>query len=324
MGSVILPFVTDVEMKSYLLSAFSLGVMKACNPNYDVWLCNKLINCNCHSNMCDFWDTQGEDLWSTKDGGTICQTVSFIPDMHEMDILSYNVEMLNCGYYISGHYDEFFIPGTKAFGKEPRNHRFILFGYDNQKKTFKSATYLDTGFYNCFEINFSDFLSAISSNVPSRTLYYYSVNNEYKTHVDINLVRTQLNNYLNAKNNKDPLPDLVYGIKVWDVLADYVASRRNNIIDLRYTRVSMEHRLIMLKRINTLAQLGFITRRDIGETYQRDVLLPARRIFNMSIKYNITHNSDLLFRVTDSILALNKRERIILEDLVDQIMYPTD
>ena len=327
MRSVVLPFVTDVEMKSYLLSAFSLGAMKASIPNYDVWLCNKLINCNCHSNMRDFWDTQGEDLWDTKEGGTIYRTVSFTPDMHDdngIDILNCNVEMINCGYYISGQYDEFYIPGTKAYGKVPHNHRFILFGYDNQKKTFKSATYLDTGFYDCFEIKFSDFLSAVSSNAPLQTFNYYSVNKDYKTCVDINLVRMQLIDYLNARNSKDPLPDLVYGIKVWDVLADYVASRRDNNIDLRYTRVSMEHRLIMLKRINTLAELGFITRRDISETYREDVFLPAQRIFNMSMKYNVTHNSDLLSRVADSILSLNRRERVIIEDLVDQIICPTD
>lgn len=45
MNSCILPFTIDVEMRGYHNRAFPLGVIKANISDYDIWLCNKLINC---------------------------------------------------------------------------------------------------------------------------------------------------------------------------------------------------------------------------------------------------------------------------------------
>mgnify|MGYP003379219240 FL=1 len=44
MGKVLLPFKLDVEMRMYHNKSFSLGIIKANINDYDIWLCNKLIN----------------------------------------------------------------------------------------------------------------------------------------------------------------------------------------------------------------------------------------------------------------------------------------
>ena len=43
MKRCILPFSVDVEMRTFQNKAFPLGAFKANMPDYDIWLCNKLI-----------------------------------------------------------------------------------------------------------------------------------------------------------------------------------------------------------------------------------------------------------------------------------------
>jgi len=73
MGKCLLPFTIDVEIKAYHNKSFSLGIIKANIADYDVWLCNKLINCICDEN--NLIETIDDDLWSEKEGLTYIEFI---------------------------------------------------------------------------------------------------------------------------------------------------------------------------------------------------------------------------------------------------------
>lgn len=75
MGKCLLPFTIDVEMRAYHNRSFPMGIIKANIADYDVWLCNKLINCVCYGS--DYiLNTFENDIWSEKEGLTHTEIVS--------------------------------------------------------------------------------------------------------------------------------------------------------------------------------------------------------------------------------------------------------
>ena len=118
MGNCLLPFTIDVEMRAYHKKAFPLGIIKANIADYDVWLCNKLINCVCYENKPI--EVIDDDIWSEKDGLTRTKFITLKREefnQKNADIITKNIEMLEQDIYITGFYDEYFIPGKSPYQK---------------------------------------------------------------------------------------------------------------------------------------------------------------------------------------------------------------
>ena len=319
----ILPFSIEVEMQTYLSGCFSLGAIKSCIVDYDVWLCNKLINCNSPRKHIGYWNTEDEDLWSTKDGCTFHQLINIAPEsvgVEGLDIIKFNIEMIKRGYYVSGNYNEFYIPGASFFSKRDMSHGYILWGFDNQEQIFKSATYLSDGTYGQLDIKYDDYFKAVINNCQKLVpINYYRVDSSYKAKIDVELVKSQLRDYMASTCSLGVNSRRVYGVDVWESLVNYVTTIQGEPLDLRYIRAFMEHKVIMHKRIMTLTRFSYIHDCNMASEYNERVCDPAKQVFSMAIKYNITHNADLLIRIADKIRSVNLCEQKYLLEMLVQI-----
>lgn len=317
----ILPFELNVEMKVYHNKAFPLGSIKANIKEYDTWLCNKLINCVYVPDE-DAFNSYEVDLWSVKDGLTFDQSLFLSPETfgyNGMNLIELNKSMIKQEYYITGMYNEFYIPEKPSYQKYNFNHDYILFGFDDGARVFKSAAYLKERIYGFYDIPYDAYFhSIIENNVKKVPIKYHKVNKNYIPQINIKVIKEKLENYLfsrvDARNSK---LKRIYGIEAWDCLAEYVSTHES--LDLRFSRVFMEHRGIMCKRIHKLWECSYISNGNIEERYYNKIYLRAQGIHNMFIKYNLTRREDLLTQISKLILEINAQEREILKDLVNQI-----
>lgn len=316
MEKISLPFTLDVEMKMYHNKSFPLGIIKANIKDYDSWLCNKLINCICRPNYS--FDCIEEDIWSMGDGLTFFQGMRLTPEtfsVNGFNLIEFNKSMLSKGFYITGTYNEFYIPQKMPYKKADFNHDYVLFGYDDEKKVFKSAAYLDNEIYSYFEIGYENYYYGVTKNIAVKSsLQFYYVDKNYLSKIDICSIKNKLHSYLYS--NQDDHGNF-YGIAAWDKLSEYVLE--NDELDPRYSRAYMEHRLCMLKRIYKLQESSYIYDEVLGKEYMNDVYTKAQCIHNMFLKYNLTRNKNLLLRISNLIKEINKKEFILIEKMLKSI-----
>lgn len=101
-------------------------------------------------------------------------------------------------------------------------------------------------------------------------------------------------------------------------MAEYVLCASEKL-DLRFGRVYMEHRGIMVNRIQMLKDLSYIADEGIVEEYRDNVYEKAQGIHNMFIKFNLTKDKEVLLLMSKTILEINHIERKIIEKLVNQL-----
>lgn len=268
-----------------------------------MWKTNKL--CRWGSGAFDSFD---EDLWSVRDGLTFSQNIYLAPQSmsyNGFDIISFNKSMLQNGCYITGIYNEYYIPGKKAYNKFNFNHDYVIFGYDDINRTFKSATYLRNKTYGYFDIAYDDYLSGVIKNDISKTnLNYYKINTDFIPRIDISSIKSKLEDYLFFRRNVNcTVTNEIFGIDVWLELAKYVELAEESL-DFRFGRVCMEHHGAMLKRIHTLLKYGHLENYTIAKEYE-EIYLKTKTIHKLFIKYNVSKNRELLKKVASLLVTVS-------------------
>lgn len=308
---VVLPFELDVEMRMYHNKSFPLGIIKANIDDYDVWLCNKLIDCVYRNGT---FDSVEEDIWSTRDGLTFNQNMWLAPETFAkkgLDLITLNISMLDEGFYITGAYNEFYIPSKRPYNKFNFNHDYVIFGYDNE--CFKSAAYMENSKYEFFDLKFEDYFKGVIKNTPQKIgLNFHQINKKYASQINIDLIKSKLHSYL-----RSPVDDQgrIYGITAWDKLSDYILSNEN--VDLRFSRAFMEHRNVMSKRISKLNELSYINNKSLVTEYYTNIYLKSKIVHNLFIKYYIKKDSCISYRASDLILSINSLERELIQELLN-------
>ncbi len=319
----ILPFTRDVEMVAYQNKAFPLGIIKANLQEYDIWLCNKLVNTILKLN--GEFNSYDKDLWSIEEGVTSEQYLVLHPETFTysgLDLIQFNKEMLSEGFYIIGQYNEFYIEGKAAYKKYNFNHDYVIFGYDDKEKVFKSAGYLISGNYDFFDIPYQAYYNSVVSN-PTKLIpiNYYKISKSYISKIDIDFIKEELKNYLYSRlDNKGTKTRVDLGIVVWEKLIEYVLTVGEKQLDYRYSRHYMEHRGIMTKRFKILYDKGYVKNLELICDYERNVYLTTRVIHLLFIKYNLTKSP----KVYEKILSLMKKSNEEEVRIISQIISCLD
>ena len=322
MGKCLLPFTIDVEMRAYHNRAFPLGIFKVNLENYNVWLCNKLINCviNTSNHIINSFD---KDLWSEKDGLTCTEILSLKREEFNQkhpDIIAKNKEMLEQGRYITGVYDEFFVPGKGPYQKRHFNHDYVIFGYDDEEEVFKSAAYMADRSYRFYDISYEDYYNSIDKSEYNFYVCYRRIDKSYVPKVDIVHIKKKLENYLLSREDEHVLERQVYfGMEAWRKFKEYVEEIGDSWLDNRFGRLYMEHRNVMMKRMGKLSEMGFLNECSLAEEYYSNVYLPAQAVHHLFIKYNLTRD----YKVRESILGIiqktNETEERIISRMVERM-----
>lgn len=322
MKSVILPFTIDVELRPYHNKAFPIGIAKANMADYDIWLCNKFINS--YMSIRGDFNSYDEDQYSLSDGFGVKRAIELPTpafDNKGIDLVALNKAMIKEGWYINGNYNEFYIKGKKPYNSRDFNHDYIIFGYDDEQKVFKSAAYMADGSYSYYDIDYENYhQSIIGSKTERVNVRYYQVNKDYSPTLDIKGIKENLCNYLySRKDAQGTETNYFWGMEAWAKFMEYIENIGESKLDCRYSRCYMEHRAVMLKRIKKLLELGYLKDVELYEEYSKSVCLPAKTVHYLFIKYNVSQNTKVIPKIVEMVLETNENEALLIRKFVEEL-----
>ena len=175
-----LPFDEKPLVCQYLLSAYSLGIIQANSKELGKdlmpWLSSKFINCSFDSNQPPEIDSKFSVIVFDGDATNdqvLCITPISIPIDSTEKIsgecfLCLLNDLLSTGNYIVGMFNEKYIPSMPPYHKIDAPHTFLLFGFDDEKKQYSSAGFVDDLRFSNYSVSYDDFLKSIISLEENR------------------------------------------------------------------------------------------------------------------------------------------------------------
>ena len=319
-----LPFTLNVPFRAYQGEAFAAGVLKANVADFSTLLCDMFINCTHNHDEGNVYCLLDYDGWCVERGATSRQEMWLKPDIlnrRSIDLMALNKEMLDNGHYINGSFNDYYIPRKSAYRQFDFNHDYLLLGYDDERGVFHSVGYLDDGKYDYFDIPYETYLESVKN--ISEASFFIAYRHPVETFVPVinpDVIESSLQSYLHSRNLGPVIhPDKSFGIAVWREYAQSLAAADpNEPIDLRAGRCFMEHKQLMLLRLRTLHEKGFLQNAELIDAYET-LAQDAAWLFNLTFKYTLAPASAPLKKIHDHVAAINQREPDILEQVSDEL-----
>ena len=144
----VLPFPDKPILLCYHNRAFPFGIIQANSPgDITKWACTKCINCNFFSERpLNKFNIAVYDAWGEEEQLVTHQTLCLPKESSQLsdeDLLQNLNSAIDNNCYISGIYNEKYIPGKLTYGFKDHIHDFLIIGYDD--KAFVSIGYVASG-----------------------------------------------------------------------------------------------------------------------------------------------------------------------------------
>lgn len=324
MSKILLPFTTDVEAKTYQYSAYELGAITESLNNSHLWAAGKYLSVYFENN--DQLHMNDVDPWSVNEGVTTkeCMTIKPSTDSsYRKDLLGTIKDKLKTGNYVTGMFDEYFIPQKRPYLKHHLFHDYFVYGFDDSQCVFKAAGYLSNSKYATYDISYDSYMDSITLfDCDEFPLYFHRVNKQYVPKLAITDICNKLEDFLMSRDNLPRQPDepeRIYGISGLRCFQQYIIDDKHEKLDLRNSRSFMEYFHYMYFRLQVLARTGHLHDDTLIEEYYNCMVKPSAMVHNMCIKYSICGDRKLRLRASELISTLNAKEVSNIECLLARL-----
>lgn len=323
MNQKLLPFNFNPPIKGDQGFAYPLSVLFADGNEYYPWFLNNFIQLIFKKDFSIF-SFYKDSWWFMKDNVFMYYFVmfpSFMLSDNRDFICKYITYMIDNECYLTGEFNEYYIPNRSSYQKLNYEHECLVYGYDNFNQKYNLAGYTNRGFYEPTCVSYDEFYNSLKHIYTRNTLnlHFFKKSTTIKPKLDLIKIKTFLKDYIESKDStKQYDEEYLYGIDACSYLLIYIETIHNHI-DLRFFYNLLEHKKCMYNRINYLLGNHFIKNGSILYKYNNVVNL-AQIILNMSIKFNITHKINILNNIKNQLMILLDNEKIILFDLVNMII----
>ncbi|MGL5574717.1 MAG: hypothetical protein ACRDCW_04085 [Sarcina sp.] len=330
---------TSSDIATYVYESYPLGIMKANGEEYKEWMLSNYIQLNSHDDIIGnkevflaFYDDVGIKSPFLK----IQHFCWSIMSQYQLNFVEFFKQNIDIGCYLYFKVDEYYIPNRQAYKKYRYLHDIMIIGYDEER--FIVTGYDNKGLCREMKIPYSVFMESLNSNKPDISkneweddiFFIKYVKADYKFNIEA--VKFALYDYLNSINRvekssrfSNPLEDTVYGLDIYDKVVNYlkIIKENGNIfiggvnIDNRVFRIIMEHKNIMLKRIE-LIKVRYSGFDDIYNKYI-GVDKKATLVHLLAIKYEITANKKILNKLINLVEQIKYEDKEILGELYKRI-----
>lgn len=329
LSEYVLPFSEQPLIACYHNMAFPMGIIEGnasvFNKDITPWAIAKFLNVifidapNSNSyDICLF------DKWGTNDGILFHQYINMFKSIYgklQINIIKYLSELIKSGCYITGAYNERYIPGKMVYQQADFLHDYILYGVNENRKIFYSAGYLKDKRYRSYEISFSDFINSIYNTSNDRIQFgFWTYNKEYEYEFNRERIRGELDEYIKSTTSHNFRKDVFYGVEANRKLKEFFLYCINNydtpIIDLRYSRAYMEHKNIFFRCIKYLFEAQHVSFKQSDILMANEMYQNAIMIHRLGIKMNISKNYKIIEQITDLFEKNQEYECEIIMDVL--------
>lgn len=249
------------------------------------------------------------------------------------------IAALMSGYYISTYMDQYFRDDIKLYGF---HHPNFIYGFDKNAKKIYMVDNFEKNKYTYKTISFSQADKAfelVGGNSWEVSIFLYKIKS-YKHVFFSEYVRQQLEDYLAPNkglcyldrtvcmnphyNGTDYLNEVYYGIDCYELMHRYLAGIKEGDVgfvegDWRNFSMLKDHKQLMLERYDFMSSKGFMNRNDnlreqlVKQTEECEIML------NMFLKYNLTHDVEMLDRLTLRLDKSLENDKKVLTRFIDAI-----
>lgn len=291
-------------------SEFVWGVMgiNLDNNEYTEWLMNNYIHISFDQNAditqvyLDYAVLPSKNMCYEYAHASQFLDITYLPAkvIAECDVVSYLKNCIENGYYVAIAQDEYHIPNRKYFHRKHRFHHNLYYGYDVEDECFNILGY-GTAF--------------AASKLPVKESYRAGVSKEaniilYRRNMSeipftfsIDSFIKALSDYLQGHVPYEYMrsligfPPLVYGLKVYDSLAETDKGLWVACFDNRAAFLLYEHSVLWNKRIGFLQQKGYIKKNSSIKAIAKELLLISEKLLffvqkNMVSTYDFSFGCD--------------------------------
>ena len=261
--------------------------------------------------------------------------------MNSDKLLEHILMKLNDGYYIGIFLDWFYMPNRKSYGNQHFAHREYVYGYDLDTEELLVIGYSNKEIIEKSRMKFEDFKVAAYEARQRRTLceltyYKHKKNVEYK--FDFEATYKGLKSYYESKltfgdrwraqgchmflRERITLGAFDHGMNTHKYLVDLIQKEFDEEKDYKVSiKLSgfFEFKKCMLKRIIYMKNKGYLSDIDDLISEYSYVVKQYETFRNLYLKYSLTNNAEILFRIIFGIESLVDTEREIIGKLLERM-----
>lgn len=264
------------------------------------------------------------------------------------NIVEFLIVLIRNGHYIFLPCDYYYLSITELYNKNHFKHNIMVFGYDEEKKIFHVADFFNNCKFQLSTICFEEIKKATDSVVKIlppdywldidswnmiEIIKYKNVKYDFNIKILIKSIQDYLKseyNILNYEENR--LTDeekiliengnLVFGMKNYDLVKKFLFSLTLNselVCDIRPLHALYDHKVMMLSRLNFLKENDYINSFD--SIYKSFKIIEKYCLINRNlfIKYRITFDKTLIFKIITNIDVIMKEEKAAMFDLLSEL-----
>lgn len=265
-----------------------------------------------------------------------------------INYIDFFVDSIEHGYYIMTIVDEFYIKGKREFSKDHFMHLIMLHGYDRSEKSFYASGIFDNNIYGEQKISFNEFnQSFISESGYNKGIRDYSVMlfkhreaenlpyplnnyNYFDYSFDVKNVKLFLNEYLYSMNSEEKLrmyynlnENIGFGMEVYDnIISNIKLKIKQDIkseIDYRGYHGLMEHKEIMVKRIDYMVRNNYLYKSEDLLILFKNIENRTHVLRNIILKYNVSLKDTILIKAIDLVKQISEDEKIAIKKVLDRL-----
>lgn len=330
MSGKILALEKNTWIQAYHIRNYELGILQKKTP----WILSKHINCYYDFKaMGIFNHCMSEKRYFAKSKAMIVQKFRFDKRFLSLDILNFvqwAKNLIDGGWYIMGYYDEYYIPETASYQYRHFRHTMLIYGYDDESQLFYAMGYTSDRKYRSHCLTYDEFISSIGVDFDRKTEPYvkrdiekiefdaFRLNPDCDFTFDLSQVYTSLLDYINCEDSGyRHQRGLKYGFDCEREFVNYIKTQKGKYLDERYSRLFMELKELMVRRLEYLTGEQILSQ-DVLSEYKK-ICEQQKNIHLLFIKYNLTMDEKIIDRLADKMSSIIESEKNILPRITDEI-----
>lgn len=305
--------VNKASIQAYQRYAYA-EIAGMCDETVDIFEINNYINVKCKeineiNNEIDYYFEGEKNYWD-------------IPYLDTKWLLLDRVKMPICGiikdmidderYVIFDGADDYYISerNQNLSQRFHRHHDGMIYGYDDTNDTFSLVIYTNEVLSCCTVPQQSLYLALNSEYINPEGFIVGAKKKKVDLQFDASIVGQGIFKYLQSGKGKD---GYVYGIETGVQLEKHIRLSDEQTLDARALRLFWEHKEIMLKRLQYMANHGMISS-EIVNKYEK-IVKETNVARALQTKYIVLKQKTILDKVADKIVGIVQEEQEILGKL---------
>lgn len=249
------------------------------------------------------------------------------------NIVKYVTDMLKENYYVHMMVNYRYLSRSRfSKSNEDRRHDILIYGYDDEIRTFYCADFMfETSKYTFSECTFDELNAAYNNcfvrerpSYLNHNIYSYRLKMEcdYEYHYKniIFWIKKYLNcetpEYWNGYNycNKE---SIVWGISCYDALLQSLLILGDDVIDVRLYYLLKDHKKMMIERLKYL--VASFPKIDGCISEYEAIYFSISVIVNMILKYNLTFERVIIKKIVEKLKEMKNREYKVLFEIAEYL-----